>query len=57
MAQLNVTSVPWIDSGDAPPLALDRDKRDIIGMQSAQSSHLAKPPRNNSVSSASVGAT
>ncbi len=31
MAQhLNVTSVPWIDSGDAPPLALDRDKRDII---------------------------
>ena len=30
MAELNVTSVPWIDSGDAPPLALDRDKRDII---------------------------
>ena len=31
MAQnVNVTSVPWIDSGDAPPLALDRDKRDII---------------------------
>ena len=28
--QLNVTSVPWIESGDAPPLALDRDKRDII---------------------------
>ena len=28
--QLNVTSVPWVDSGDAPPLALDRDKRDII---------------------------
>ena len=28
--QVNVTSVPWVDSGDAPPLPLDRDKRDII---------------------------
>ena len=27
---VDVTSTPWIDSGDAPPLALDRDKRDII---------------------------
>jgi len=30
MAELNVPSVPWIDTGDEPPLALDRDKRDII---------------------------
>ena len=30
MAELNVASVPWVDSGDAPPLPLDRDKRDII---------------------------
>ena len=30
MAELNVRSIPWIDSGDEPPLALDRDKRDII---------------------------
>ena len=28
--QLNVTSIPWVDTGDAPPLPLDRDKRDII---------------------------
>jgi acetoacetate decarboxylase len=27
---VNVTSVPWVDSGDAPPLPLDRDRRDII---------------------------
>lgn len=31
MPSVNVTSVPWIDSGDAPPLPLDRDRRDIIG--------------------------
>ena len=30
MAELTVRSTPWIDSGDAPPLPLDRDKRDII---------------------------
>ena len=35
--QLNVTSVPWVDSGDAPPLALDRDKRDIISQGACRS--------------------
>ena len=25
-----IASIPWVDSGEAPPLALDRDKRDII---------------------------
>ena len=30
MAELTVRSTPWIDSGDAPPLPLDRDPRDII---------------------------
>ena len=30
MAELTVRSTPWIESGDAPPLPLDRDPRDII---------------------------
>jgi hypothetical protein len=30
MNNTNITSVPWIESGDAPTLPLDRDKRDII---------------------------
>lgn len=31
MPHISATGTPWIDTGDAPPLPLDRDKRDIIG--------------------------
>jgi hypothetical protein len=30
MNNKTITSTPWIESGDAPPLPLDRDKRDIL---------------------------
>src|SRR5262245_66665012 len=35
MAELTVRSTPWIESGDAPPLPLDRDPRDIISQAGA----------------------
>lgn len=31
MPSMTVTSVPWVDGGDAPPLPLDRDRADIVG--------------------------